>query len=166
MEHATLVTALTDTDKTVNSLKVKKSCERKSSCAYLHRARQVTTEKDDKESTEEEKIKEFEESIAEMTNVIKKKDAEINMSKKDIQKLQNQLERKNVEIEEKDKIIKRLEDEDEYSTDDSDDYEEIEKEKNIKQGMLIGQGHFGKVFQVREGMEEAAKTLRKEWNQR
>ena len=62
----------------------------------------------------------------------------------------------------KDKIIKRLGNEDEYSTD---DYEEIDKEKNIKLGMLIGQGHFGKVFQVREGMEEAAKTLRKEWNQ-
>ena len=70
--------------------KSRKGCERKSSCAYLHRASQVTTEKDDKESTDEEKIKELEESIAEMTNVIKKKDAEINMSKKDIQKLRNQ----------------------------------------------------------------------------
>ena len=69
--------------------KSRKGCEKKSSCAYLHRARQVTTENDDQESTEEEKIKELEESIAEITNVIKEKVIEIEMRNKDLQTLRN-----------------------------------------------------------------------------
>ena len=32
-----------------------------------------------------------------------------------------------------------------------------------KQNVLIGRGHFGKLFEVREGMEEEADSLRKEW---
>ena len=72
----------------------------------------------------------------------------------------NLLATRKVEIEEKDKIIHQLEDEDDYSTDESDDNKE---DQNIKQGMLIGRGHFGKEFQVREGMEKEAISLRNEW---
>ena len=95
-----------------------------------------------------------------MTNVISKKDVEISNDKKLLQKLKQQLEEKSIEIEEKDKIKQQLEDEDDYSTDESDDNKE---DQNIKQGMLIGRGHFGKEFQVREGMEKEAISLRNEW---
>ena len=51
----------------------KKGCDRKDSCAYLHREKQSTINNDDIESAHKGKIKDLDDSIAQMTDVINQK---------------------------------------------------------------------------------------------
>ena len=56
-----------------------------------------------------------------------------------------------------------LEDEDGSTSEESDAEDEIGLERSKDKDMLIGSGHFGKLFEVREGIEEEADSLRTEW---
>ena len=98
-----------------------------------------------------------------MTNVINEKDIEIDHSRKELDKLKLELESKVAEIQEKYDIIRSLEDEEERTSEESEAEDEIGLENGKEQNVLIGRGHFGKLFEVREGMEEEADSLRKEW---
>ena len=148
--------------------KNRKGCSRNSSCAFLHRGRKDDKDTDNEDITntvaEEEKIQELKNSITLMKSVISEKDVEIDGNRRDLKKLKAELEKKDLEIQEKDEIIKNLE-HDEESTDGSDDDEddEISFNRSEKNGKLIGNGHFGKHFEVRKGMEEEAESLRNEW---
>ena len=51
----------------------RKGCDRKDSCAYLHREKQSTINNDDIESAHKGKIKDLDDSIAQMTDVINQK---------------------------------------------------------------------------------------------
>ena len=73
--------------------------------------------------------------------------------------LKEELDKKVEEIKSKDLIIKRLEDDNESSSESSDEDVTVKK----KPGLIVGQGYFGKHFEPREGMEEEAEALRKEW---
>ena len=143
----------------------RKGCDRKSNCAFLHRDIPVVWEENGSTISIENEahIKELENSIKVMTNVINEKDIEIEHNRKELDKLKRELESKVAEIQEKDDIIRSLEDEEESTSDESGAEDEISLENGKEQNVLIGRGHFGKLFEVREGMEEEANSLRNEW---
>ena len=80
-----------------------------------------------------------------------------------MEKLKLELHHKVAEIKEKDNIIRSLEDEYESNSEESNEEDDIGQNIIKDQHMLIGSGQFGTLFEVREGMEEEAKSLRKEW---
>ena len=139
-----------------------RGCTRKSSCAFLHRVRKAVGEEDTDKITNstatDETIKELEKSITLMTSAIQQKNLEIENTKNYVVKLKTELEKKNIEIQEKDRIIKSLEDDSEYT-----DESEEERDCSYNNSDLIGNGYFGKQFEVRKGMEKEAEALRTEW---
>ena len=115
----------------------RKGCDRKDSCAYLHREKQSTINNDDIESAHKGKIKDLDDSIAQMTDVINKKMYEYKNSQKELKKLKHAIEKKNIEIHEKDKIIERLEDEVNYSTEESEgEDDQIDNNKSNCEGFV------------------------------
>ena len=93
-----------------------------------------------------------------MTSAIQQKNLEIENTKNYVVKLKTDLEKKNIEIQEKDRIIESLEDDSEYT-----DESEEERDCSYNNSDLIDNGYFGKLFEVRKGMEKEAEALRTEW---
>ena len=57
-----------------------------------------------------------------------------------------------------------IEEESDNKEEDSDNYKyERNTDDSKNQTLLIGRGHFGKEFIVRDGIQEEANSLRKEW---
>ena len=93
----------------------------------------VAREEGDSTSIEKEtQIKELENSIKVVTNVVNEKNIEKEQKRKDLNKLKLELEKKVSEMQEKDNIIKSLEDEDEST------WEEIGCDRNIFCLALVG----------------------------
>ena len=101
-----------------------------------------------------------------MKNLVNERDIEIEKKKKEHEELQRELDKKDKEIKEKDIIIKNLKDKEDSFSSDSDENDENYLNESDNNGMLIGSGHFGKFFEVREGIEKEAIALRKEWRQK
>ena len=105
-----------------------------------------------------------------MKQEISDKDFDIEQNRMCLEIMKSQIKQKDDEIIEKDTIIQRLQAELNYSTDKSDDEEGTDKDDvdvgtntNDNSGLTIGSGQFGKVLEVRPGMEDEAILLRKEW---
>ena len=137
----------------------KKGCERGKGCAFIHNnINDLGTNKE-----KEAQINALENLIKTMKNVMITKDVEIEKNRKELGKLKLELELKVAEIKEKEEIINTMKKEDEGTSEESDEDEEIDQDNRKDQHMLIGRGHFGKLFEIREGMEDEAESLRKEW---
>ena len=87
----------------------------------------------------------------------------VNEYKKEVNYLKSEIDRKDKVLKEKDIIIKgivkQVEDDNVWTNtiESADDY------KDTVNDLKLGEGRFGKELEVREGMEEEAEALRKEW---
>ena len=77
--------------------------------------------------------------------------------------LKSELVRKEKKLKEKDIIIKRLVKQFEDDPILTDTIESADDNKDTANDLKLGEGRFGKELEVREGMEEEAEALRKEW---
>ena len=61
-------------------------------------------------------------------------------------------------------MIRNLEEDQESDLDYGEDEDErVSRKEDHENDLIIGHGHFGKIFEAREGMEEEAENLRREW---
>ena len=141
--------------------KSRKGCNNAAHCNFLHRDNSKANE-----IYEDEEKKRLEIEISDLRREISNKDSEIKCYKQEVKQFKIELKSKEKEINDKEEIIQRLEDEGDSSSDEESQDEEKEDNKSLKEktGLAIVQGHFGKEFIVREGMEEEAATLRREWS--
>ena len=73
-------------------------------------------------------------------------------------------ENKVAEIKEKETMIRNLEEDQESCSDCSEDKDERGfRKEDHENDLIIGHGYFGKIFEARDGMEEEAENLRREW---
>ena len=75
------------------------------------------------------------------------------------------MQKKEKEIKSKEEIIKSFEEEEDSSTDEESQDDEKGEDHRLTEAssLTIGQGYFRKEFEVRDGMEEEAASLRREW---
>ena len=86
-----------------------------------------------------------------------------NEYKKEVNYLKSEIVRKEKFLKEKDIIIKWLLTQFEDDNIWTDTIESADDNKDTVNDLKLGEGRFGKELEVREGMEEEAKALRKEW---
>ena len=144
----------------------KKGCERRESCAFLHRhmATKDPTKDNLNSSKEKYEINKLESFIDEMKKKVQEKDTNMDIRNSEILKLRKNLENKDAEIKEKETMIRNLEEDQESGSDYSEDEDErVFRKEDHENDLIIGHGHFGKIFEARDGMEEEAENLRREW---
>ena len=143
----------------------RKGCKNAEQCPFLHRAQTEAPS-----NSVDKRNKELESSIVILKIEVAEKDNDIKEKRQEIERFKKEVRRKDEEIREKNEIIKNYEEEENnFSDKQSEDEEDKDQGKytrkgpKVNQGLVIGHGHFGKDFEVREGMEDEANTLRKEW---
>ena len=100
-----------------------------------------------------------------MKQEISDKDLDIEHKRSYLEIMKAQIQQKDEEIREKVTIIQSLQAEQDYSTDESDDEDGTDEDDddtstttNENTGLTIGGGYFGKLFEIRPGMEAEAKA--------